>query len=83
MPTNVQDAIKAQAAASKAIAKGVQRDLKLSDAKVDSRLRETRQSKMLEALFEVSIRLRGLAGQVMGLPWSHKLASDVSSSSNI
>jgi nucleolar complex protein 3 len=57
MPTNVAEAIKAQAAASKAIAKGVKKDLKLSDANVDTRLRATRQSKMLEALFEIYFRV--------------------------
>ena len=56
MPVAAIEAIKARAAASRSIAKDVDREFKEADAGPDPRLQAFRQSKMLEALFEIYFR---------------------------
>ncbi|GAX79807.1 hypothetical protein CEUSTIGMA_g7247.t1 [Chlamydomonas eustigma] len=57
MPTAAIEALKAKAASSRSIAKDVEREYKEADAGPDARLRASRQSKMLEALFEIYFRV--------------------------
>ena len=56
IPAAAVEAIKARAAQSRAIAKDVDREFKEADAGPDARLQAQRQSKMLEALFEIYFR---------------------------
>ena len=56
MPVAAIAAIKARAATSRTIAKDVDREFKESDAGPDAKTQAHRQSKMLEALFEIYFR---------------------------